>query len=405
MSLDQSFRLWEVACADRLERVTYAIRDISVIADKLRHEGHEILPLNIGDPLKYDFRTPRHMVEAVVRAMHDGHNGYAPSLGIPEAVDAIWANAEHNGIPKIQNVFITSGTSEAVDACLTALVNPGENVLTPSPEYPLYTAILTKLEARPNTYDLDEEADWQPDLEQLASRITPETRAIVIINPNNPTGAVYSRRTLETMVELARKHNLLLITDEIYDKLILDGEPFVPLACLAPDLPVITLNGLSKAYLCPGWRVGWGIVSGPPTSVRPYIEAIHKLLRARLCTTQPQQYAIKAALEGPQDHLPAFVQKLRARRDLTMQYLNSIPRLSCVTPHGAFYAFPKLDIETGDEDFIKELLLEKHVLFVHGSGFGQAPGTRHFRAVLLPQEHILRQSYERLAEFIQQYYS
>jgi len=227
--------LHEIFAATRLEHVRYAIRDMAVLAEKVAREGHEILPLNIGDPLKFDFQTPPHVVEAVVKAMRDGKNGYAPSLGIDEALDAVRAEAERKGIRNIQSVFITTGVSEAVDVCLSALVNPGESVLTPSPEYPLYSAILAKLGTQPNAYALDEGSDWEPDLAHLESRIFTGTRGIVVINPNNPTGAVYSRQSLEAIAELARQHKLVLFADEIYDKLKLDGEPHYFLGAGAPE--------------------------------------------------------------------------------------------------------------------------------------------------------------------------
>ena len=390
----------EVVAALRLEQVRYAIRDIAVVAEQLAREGKKILPLNIGDPLKFDFHTPPHVVEAVVKAMHDGHNGYAPSLGIDEAIEAARAEAERKGISNIQSVVITQGVSEAVDLCLTALVNPGENVLTPSPEYPLYSAILAKLDAELNAYSLDEANDWQPDLQDLGQRITPQTRGIVVINPNNPTGAVYSRRTLEAIIDLARQHNLVVFADEIYDKLVLDGDPHISLASLAPDVPVVTFNGLSKAYLVPGWRLGWAVVSGPAGIVRSYVEGIHKLLRARLSANCPEQYAVRPALEGSQDHLAGVIAKLRSRRDLTVGFCNSTPRLSCVAPRGAFYAFPRLHIEESDEVFVRQLLMEKQVLVVHGSGFGEAPETRHFRIVFLPDETTLNRAYQGLAAFL-----
>lgn len=394
----------EILVATRLERVRYAIRDLAVLAEELARQGKEILPLNIGDPLAFDFRTPSHLIEAVIKAMRDGKDGYAPSLGVPEALEAVRAEAERKGMRDIQSVFITQGVSEAVDLCLSALVNPGENVLTPSPEYPLYSAVLAKLGAQPNSYQLDEDSGWEPDLDYLAGRIFTGTRAIVVINPNNPTGAVYSRRTLETIVELARQHNLLIISDEIYDKLILDGEPHTSIASLAPDVPVVTLNGLSKAYLAPGWRVGWAVVSGDAAAVKPYVEGVHKLLRARLSANHPEQYALRPALQGPQDHLVEVIRKLRARRDLTLQWCGRTPRVSCARPRGAFYAFPRLDIPASDEDFVKQLLTEKHVLIVHGSGFGEAPGTRHFRLVFLPDEQTLSRALESIGAFLKEHY-
>ncbi len=394
-----------IPAATRLERVRYAIRDMAVLAEQLTREGKTVLPLNIGDPLNFDFETPPHLIAAVEKAMRDGRNGYSPSLGIPEAIEAIRAEAERKGIRNIQSVFLTSGVSEGLDVCLTALVNSGENVLTPSPEYPLYSAVLAKLGANSNSYLLDEQNQWEPDLGDIARKQNSGTRAIIVGNPNNPTGAVYSRATLERIVDFARRNNLVIFADEIYDKLILDGEPHVSLAALAADVPVVTFNGLSKSYLAPGWRVGWGIVSGDAATLKPYLEGIHQLLRARLCSNQPQQYAVKPALEGPQDHLKPVLAKLCGRRDLTVRACRSIPRLSCVAPRGAFYAFPRLDIPDSDEHFVKQLLMEKHVLMVHGTGFGQAPGTKHMRIVFLPDEATLTSAYEGLRSFIAEHYA
>lgn len=383
-----------------MEYVRYAIRDIMVLADELVREGKQIIPLNIGDPVAFDFRTPLHLVEAVTRAMCDGKNGYAPSLGLPEALEAIRAESERKSITNIQTAFVTYGVSEAADICLAGLLNRGENVLVPCPDYPLYSAILAKLEAGANFYSLDESHGWEPNLEDIESRVNAKTRALVVINPNNPTGAVYSRPTLESMVEIARRHRLLLIADEIYDKLILDGEPHYPVAALAPDLPVVTLGGLSKAYVVPGWRVGWAVVSGPGEATHGYVECLHKLVRARLSANFPMQFAIRPALEGPQDHLREVIVKLRARRDLTLQWARSTPGIECVTPRGAFYAFPKFAIEENDEMFARQLLRQKQVMIVHGSGFGMGEEAAHFRIVFLPDESTLREAYRRIGDFL-----
>jgi alanine-synthesizing transaminase len=394
----------EVAAAQRLENVRYAIRDLACVADEVAKKGHKILPLNIGDPLNFDFQTPAHLIEAVYKAMKDGKNGYAPSPGIKEALDAIRGEAERKGIPSVQDVFVTSGVSETVDICLSALLNPGDNLLTPSPDYPLYSAVLAKLGIELNTYALNEDDGWQPDLIDVHKKIGPRTRGIVLINPNNPTGAVCSRRMLEAIAELARRNNLVIFADEIYDKLILDDDSHISLASVAPDVPIVTFGGLSKNYLAPGWRIGWGIVSGDAAAVKPYVEGVGRLLRSRLCANHPEQYAIKAALEGPQDHLKEVTGKLRARRDLTAKWCGSTPRVSCVSPKGAFYAFPRLDIPEGDDVFVKELLLQKHVLVVHGSGFGQKKGTKHFRIVFLPDEPTLTTAYKGIAEFMKARY-
>ena len=394
----------EVFAAQRLENVRYAIRDLACVADEVARLGHTILPLNIGDPINFDFHTPAHLIEAVYKAMKDGKNGYAPSPGIKEALAAIRGEAERKGISSARDVFVTSGVSETVDICLSALLNPGDNLLTPSPDYPLYSAVLAKLGLELNTYALNEDDAWQPDLIDVHKKIGPRSRGIVLIHPNNPTGAVCSRRMLEAVAELARRNNLVIFADEIYDKLILDNDPHISLAAVAPDVPVVTFGGLSKNYLAPGWRIGWGIVSGDRAAVKPYIEGIHRLLRSRLCANHPEQYAIKAALEGPQDHLAEVIRKLRSRRDLTMNWCKSTPRLRCVSPKGAFYAFPRLDIAEEDEVFVKELLLQKHVLVVHGSGFGQKAGTRHVRVVFLPDEQTLTNAYAAMADFMTKRY-
>ena len=394
----------EIAAAHRLDNVRYAIRDLAPLADQVIKQGHKVLTLTVGDPNIFDFQTPPHLIEAVYKAMRDGKNGYAPSPGIPEAIEAIRGEAARKGIKNVRDVFVTSGASEAVDVCLTALLNPGDEILTPCPDYPLYSAVLAKLGIEIKTYLLNEDDGWQPDLVDLGRKITSRTRAIVLINPNNPTGAVCSRRMLQQIAELARRHNLLIFSDEIYDKLMLDGDEQISMASIAPDLPVVTFGGISKNYLAPGWRLGWGIVSGEAAAVKPYIEGVHRLLRARLSANHPEQYAIKPALEGPQEHLIEVNRKLRERRDLTMKACNSIPRMSCVAPKGAFYAFPRIDIPESDDVFVKELLMQKHVLVVHGSGFGQKPGTKHFRIVFLPDEATLTQAYTAIGEFMRERY-
>jgi alanine-synthesizing transaminase len=394
----------EVTAAKRLDNVRYAIRDLACVADEVIQQGHKVLPLNVGDPLNFDFQTPAHIIEAAYKAMREGKNGYAPSPGIPEALDAIRGEAARKGITTVRDVFITSGVSETVDLCISALVNPGEDILTPSPDYPLYSAVLCKLGIPVNAYDLNEEDSWQPELPDIERKLTPRTRAIVLINPNNPTGALCSREMLEKLAEIARRNNLVVFSDEIYDKLILEDTPHIAFASVAPDVPCITFSGMSKNYLVPGWRIGWGIVSGDAVAVRPYVEGIHRLLRARLCANHPEQYAIKPALEGPQHHLVEVRRKLRSRRDLTQKWCETTPRVSCVAPRGAFYAFPRIEIPESDEIFVKELIRKKHVMVVHGSGFGQKPGTQHFRIVFLPDEATLTRAYASIGEFIRERY-
>ena len=394
----------EIAAAERVGNIRYAIRDLAGVAEEIIRQGHKVLPLNLGDPPNFDFQTPPHIIEAVYQAMRDGKNGYAPSPGIPQALEAIRGEAARKGITTVRDVFVTSGVSETVDACITALVNPGDDILTPRPDYPLYSAVLCKLGNPLNTYDLNEEDGWQPELADVERKLTPHTRAFVLINPNNPTGSLCTRQMLEQVAEIARRHNLVVFADEIYDKLILDDTPHIAFAAVAPDVPCITFGGMSKNYLVPGWRIGWGIVSGDAAAMKRYNEAIHRLLRGRLCANHPEQYAIKPALEGPQDHLVEVQRKLRSRRDLTQKWCESTPRVSCVPPRGAFYAYPKIDIPESDEVFVIELIRQKHVMVVHGSGFGQKPGTRHFRIVFLPDEQTLTKAYAGIAEFIRERY-
>jgi alanine-synthesizing transaminase len=400
----------EIAAAARLKNVRYAIRDLACVADEVIRQGHKVLPLNVGDPLNFDFQTPPHIIEAVHKAMRDGKNGYAPSDGVPEALAAIRGEAARKGITTVRDVFVTSGVSETVDLCLSALVDIGEDVLTPSPDYPLYSAVLCKLGIGLNAYDLDENDGWQPELADIERKLTPRTRGIVLINPNNPTGSLCTREMLEQIADLARQHNLIVFSDEIYDKLILDCDsqgkeiPHIAFASVAPDVPCVTFGGMSKNYLVPGWRIGWGIVSGDAATVQSYADGVHRLLRARLCANHPEQYAIKAALEGPQDHLVEVRRKLRSRRDLTQKWCESTPHVSCVEPRGAFYAFPRIDIPESDEVFVKELIRQKHVMVVHGSGFGQKPGTQHFRIVFLPDEQTLTKAYAGIAEFMRERY-
>jgi alanine-synthesizing transaminase len=394
----------EIAAARRLDNVRYAIRDLVSVADEVTAQGHKVLPLNVGDPLVFDFETPAHIIEAVHKAMLDGKNGYAPSQGVSEALEAIRGEAARKGITTVRDVFVTTGVSETVDLCISALVNPGEDILTPRPDYPMYSAVLCKLGIELNAYDLNEDDGWQPDLADIEGKLTPGTRGIVLINPNNPTGSLCSRKMLEQIAEVARRNHLVVFADEIYDKLILDDTPHIAFASVATDVPCITFGGMSKNYLAPGWRIGWGIVSGDAAAIKPYVEGIHRLLRARLCANHPEQYAIKAALEGPQDHLIEVRRKLRSRRDLTQKWCEATPRVSCVAPRGAFYAFPRIDIPESDEVFVKELIRQKHVMVVHGSGFGQKAGTRHFRIVFLPEDKTLTEAYQAIGEFIRERY-
>lgn len=394
-----------IKSSTRVAGVKYAIRDVVLWVQEAKAAGREILPLNIGDPVKYDFDTPDHLKKTVYDAMLAGHNGYTPSEGIPEAVEAIRLEAENlYKIKSIRGAFVSTGGSEAIDLCLSALLEPGDNVLIPAPGYPLYSAVINKLQAQENYYYLDEADGWQPNIDDIISHINDRTRAIVIINPNNPTGAVNTREKLEQIAEVAREYNLLVLADEIYSKLILDDLPHHSIAALDPELPVVTFNGLSKNYMSPGWRLGWAIFSGADELIGEYRESVDKLVRARLCANHPEQYAIKAGLEGDHSHIVDGVARLRQRRDLTYARLNSIKHISCVKPMGAFYAFPRLHIDSSDADWVRGLLMETGVLVVHGSGFGQKDGTQHFRVVFLPELKMLNRAFDKIEQYMEKHF-
>ncbi len=390
--------------AKRTENVTYAIRDVVVEADKLKKQGKRILYLNIGDPNVFDFETPKHMIEAVNKAMLANKNGYAHSLGLEEARESIVKDAEKKGIRNIgiDDVLISTGVSEGVEMALASLVNPGENFLTPSPGYPVYTAIASKIDSVLNQYKTNEENGWQPDIEDMKRRINNKTKAIILINPNNPTGALYSKKILEEIIDLANEHGLIIFSDEIYDKILFDGEKHVSTASLSDDVPVLTLNGLAKNYLVPGWRIGWVMFNDPRGVLNEFKEAVFKLARARLSSPHPVQYAVKPALEGPQDHIKEVNKKLEERRDITYKRLNEIEGFSCVKPKGTFYAFPRIEFDVKDDKkFVLDVLYKKQILLVHGTGFGYEKPD-HFRIVFLPQPEILKEAYDKLEEYVKE---
>ena len=386
----------------RTENIRYAIRDIIAIAEEAKKAGKEMLYLNIGDPNVYDHVTPAHLIEATYDAMKKNLNGYAPSSGINEAIKAIEKDANAKGIDNILDIFVTTGASEAIEICLTALLNTGDNFLMPTPGYPLYTAVQSKLELEPNPYYLDEANGWQPDVEDIKSKINDRTKAIVLINPNNPTGSICKKETLLQIIDIALEHNLLIIADEIYDKILFDENKHVSIASLNKDVSCITFSGLSKNYVTPGFRIGWGVASGRPEYMKDFLEAVNKILRARVCANHPLQYAVPVALEGSQEHLVQMKATLQRRRDMAVEMLGGIDGISIVKPEGAFYAFPSIDVDD-DKKFVSELIRETGVIIVPGSGFGQKPGTQHFRIVVLPPEETLEKAFKLIAEFYDKY--
>ncbi len=390
----------------RISGFVYAIRNIVAEARKVEASGRKVRYLNIGDPIIFGFRTPLHMVEAVERAMRDGENGYAPSVGIPAAREAVAAECNQRGMPMSPDrVVITSGTSEGIELALTAMAGPGDDVLIPVPTYPLYTAVLAKIGARAVFYRTDPARGWQPDIDHVRSLIGPATRALVVIDPNNPTGATYSTEARRALVQLAEEHNFPLLADEVYADLAFDG-PVGALAAFNPEAPVITFSSLSKAYLAPGWRAGWMAVSGTGR-LDDLLSGIKKLADGRLCSTGPMEHAIVAALNGDRSHQQIFRDALRERAELTHSRLNAIDGVSVVMPTAAFYALPKVELPPGvtDEDYVLALLRETGVLCVHGSGFGAAPEEGYFRVVFLASPAELAGIYDLVADFTRDFLS
>jgi len=389
-----------IPTADRVHRFTYAIRNIVAEAQKVEATGKRVRYLNIGDPVAFGFSTPPHLLAAVEKAMHDGHNTYGPSAGIAAAREAVAAEYVRNGFPvSPDRVFITAGTSEGIELTLGAAINAGDEVLVPMPTYPLYTAVLAKLDARTRFYRLDPAHGWMPDLDHLESLVTPATRAIVVIDPNNPTGAVYPREVRLALLDFADRHGLLILADEVYGDLGFDG-PVEPLGILDADAPIISYSSLSKAYLAPGWRTGWMAIGRSPR-LNDLAVAVKKLADGRLCSTVPMEYAIAAALTGDRSHQVSFRRALKARADLTISRLCAMPGVSCVAPTAAFYAMPQVALPPGktDEDYVKALLHETGVLSVYGSGFGLPADQGFLRIVFLASLEELAEIYDLMAAF------
>ncbi|MDA1183930.1 MAG: aminotransferase class I/II-fold pyridoxal phosphate-dependent enzyme [Acidobacteria bacterium] len=389
-----------IPVADRIDRFSYAIRNIVAEARAVQARGMSVRYMNIGDPVAAGFDTPPHMVEAAERAMRAGHNGYLPSAGLLEAREAVAAEYSGRGVSvSADRVLITDGTSEGIDIALNALVNEGDEVLVPSPTYPLYTAVLAKINATPRYYRTDPERGWCPDLDHLRSLITPRTRVLVVIDPNNPTGAIYPTAVRRELIDLTEKHNLTILADEVYSDLGFDGA--VPLlGSMQPDAPIISFSSLSKAYLAPGWRVGWMVVGATPR-LDNVLAAVMKLADGRLCSPGPMQFAVTAALTGDRTHQHDFRRALAERGAITAQALNAIPGMRCVPPRAAFYAMPMVSLPPGrtDEDYVLALLRETGILCVYGSGFGMPPELGSFRVVFLANPRELSQIYADIATF------
>ena len=390
----------------KLKDVLYEIRGAALVeADRLEADGHRILKLNTGNPAVFGFEAP-YMIESIPTS-----HGYSDSRGILSARRAIVSRYEQvPGFPMFDpdDVYLGNGVSELITMTMQSLLDEGDEVLIPAPDYPLWTAMTSLAGGTPVHYVCDQEDGWQPSLEDIRAKVTDRTKAIVVINPNNPTGAVYSREVLEGIVEIAREQGLLLLSDEIYDRILFDGAEHIPLATLAPDLLCLTFNGLSKTYRVAGYRSGWLVITGPKKRAAGFLQGIQLLASTRLCPNVPGQHAVQAALSGVQsiDALIAPTGRLHEQRDAAWEGLVAIPGVQCHRPQGALYAFPRLDPEVyeihDDGRLVYDFLVAEHVLLVQGTGFNW-PTPDHLRIVTLPEARVLSEAIERLGNFLSSY--
>ncbi|MCQ9333984.1 pyridoxal phosphate-dependent aminotransferase [Corynebacterium phoceense] len=396
--------------ADKLKGVAYDIRGpLTAEAERMELDGHSILKLNTGNPAIFGFDAPDVIMRDMIAALPTSQ-GYSTSKGIIPARRAIVTRYELEDFPHfdINDVYVGNGVSELISMTTQALLNNGDEVLIPMPDYPLWTAATSLAGGTPVHYLCDEEDDWNPSLEDIRAKVTDKTKAIVVINPNNPTGAVYSREILQGIVDIAREHDLLILADEIYDRILYDGAKHISIASLAPDLLTITYNGLSKAYRVAGYRAGWMVVTGPKKHAHGFIEGLDLLAGTRLCANVPGQHAIQVALGGRQSiyELTGQGGRLLEQRNVTYEGLNKIPGVSCVKPMGALYAFPRLDPNVydihDDAKLMLDILRAEKILMVQGTGFNW-PNPDHFRIVMLPWASQIENAIERLGNFLVSY--
>ena len=387
--------------SDRTAGVEYPIRDIISHARKYEATGKQIIYLNIGDPVKYGFNTPDHIKQALIDAVKNNENYYTESEGLPELRRAVVHKEKEKGLSIEENdVLITNGVSEGLDMTLASVVDPNTEVLMPGPYYPPYASYVKFYGGKPVEFKLHE--DGRPDLEDLRSKTSSRSRALCIISPNNPTGEVFDRKSLQQLIDVAAENDLYVICDEIYDKIVFDSQ-FTGIGNVAKEAPLILLNGFSKGYLMTGWRCGYICINSASEKLTSFRKNVPKLARVRISTNLPVQKAAVQALCGPQDHITDMVIKLKRRRDYVVKRLNGIEGVTCKVPHGAFYVFPKINLDArwaNDLQFVLELLNSTGVLTVHGSGFGLEFGGGHFRLVYLANEQLLESAMDKLEHFI-----
>ena len=390
--------------SQRVAGVEYAIRDVVLAARAVQQRGVTIDYLNIGDPVQFGFQPPENVKQALIDAINSGENHYAPSEGMPELREAIADKESAKGLQvSADDVIVTNGVSEALDMVISSIVEEGDEVLLPGPYYPPYASYVRLRGGTPVEFAMNLE-ESSADIEDIRSKITPKTVAICLINPNNPSGVVFDKKSLAKIVRVAEEHGLYLICDEIYDYITFDGGEFVGIGRVADTAPVIILNGFSKVHLMSGWRIGYVAFNGASAHLDDIRENLPKLARVRIAANLPLQHAALESLRGPQDYIKKFVSEVRRRRDYIIPRLNEIPGISCAMPRGAFYAFPKIEDCAerfgGDKDFVMSLLGEKGVLTVNGSGFGEQYGSGHFRVVYLPDIQVLESAMSKLDDFM-----
>jgi len=395
-----------VKVTERVRTIEYAIRDIIVHARQVAKTGKKIYYLNIGDPVAFDFDTPQHIKQALIKAVEEGANAYSPSEGLPELRQAITKKEKRvNGVDiSSEDIIVTSGISEGIQMVMAALIDARDEILLPGPTYPPYISYAKFFGGKPVTYETVEEEGWQPNVDDLRGKISEKTRGIAIINPNNPCGALYEEKVVRQILDLAGEHVIPVLSDEIYDQIIYEKK-FVSTAHLAKDVHVIGFNGFSKAHLMTGWRLGYVYFHDQEDQLQELKQCIEKEARIRLCANTPVQKAGVAALDGPQNHVMEMVEKLRRRRDYAWKRLNEMEGISCTKPEGAFYVFPKIHAVgrkwKTDMEFVLELLKETGVLLVHGSGFDPVYGAGHVRGVFLPPIETLEQALNELDRFME----
>ncbi|MBI3622793.1 aminotransferase class I/II-fold pyridoxal phosphate-dependent enzyme [Candidatus Pacearchaeota archaeon] len=386
--------------SQRVAGVEYAIRDIALSAKKLEKQGQKITYLNIGDPVAYGFQPPENVKDALIKAIKNNQNYYAPSEGLQELRQAIAEKEKRKGLLTTEDdIIVTNGVSEGLEMLMASIVEPGDEVLIPGPYYPPYASYVRLFGGLPVEFGVDLN-NSTPDLDDVKSKITSKTVAICFISPNNPTGAVFSEKSLKDLIDIAIKNDLYIICDEIYDQIVFD-EKFVGIGKVCGDSPIILLNGFSKVHLMSGWRIGY-IAFNDSKKLDILRENVPKLARVRIASNLPVQHAALESLRGPQDYIPKFVSELKKRRDYVIKRINGMHGLSCPIPKGAFYAFPKIENNKykSDKEFVLELLKSKGILTVHGSGFGTKYGSGHFRMVFLPEINVLEKALDKIEEFM-----